>query len=65
MNGDRLPYLLPWVKVNLLIRSITQRTWPEDQWRVIKPQLRLRWRFVFSWDAKAGGTENAADEVGA
>jgi hypothetical protein len=39
-NGDRLPYLLPWVKVNLLIRSITGRIWPEDQWRIIKPQLR-------------------------
>jgi hypothetical protein len=28
------------VKVNLLIRSITGRIWHEDQWRVIKPQLR-------------------------
>jgi hypothetical protein len=39
MNG-RLPYLLPWVKVNLLIRSITQRIWPDEEWRIVKPQLR-------------------------
>jgi hypothetical protein len=37
---NRLPYLLPWVKVNLLIHSITGRIWPEDQWSIIKPQLR-------------------------
>ena len=36
----RLPFLLPWVKVNLLSRSITCRIWPEDDWRIIKPELR-------------------------
>ena len=40
MSPHRLSYLLPWVKVNLLICSITGRIWPEDQWRIIKPQLR-------------------------
>jgi len=36
----RLPYLLPWVKVNLLIRSVTQHNWPEAQWRLVRPRLR-------------------------
>ena len=38
--SSRLPFLLPWIKVNLLIRSIAQRTWPEAEWRIIKPHLR-------------------------
>jgi len=40
MNGHRLPYLLPWVKVNMVIRSITRATWPDEQWRILKPELR-------------------------
>ena len=40
MNETRLPYLLPWVKVNVLIRSITGRVWPEEEWKIIKPHLR-------------------------
>jgi len=26
--------------VSLLIRAITSRIWPEDDWRMIKPELR-------------------------
>ena len=40
MNRDQLPYLLPWVKVNLLIPSTTCQIWPDEQWRVLKPELR-------------------------
>jgi hypothetical protein len=27
-----LPFLFPWLRVNLLIRSITSRTWDERAW---------------------------------
>jgi len=40
MSRPRLPFFLPWVKVHILIRSITNRIWPEEQWRIIKPELR-------------------------
>ena len=39
MNG-RLPFRLPWVKIHLLIRSITTYNWPEDQWALVRSQLR-------------------------
>ena len=29
---NRLPYLLPWVRVLLLIRSITSTTWGHEAW---------------------------------
>ena len=32
-----LPYLLPWVRVLLLIRSITSTTWGHEAW----PQVPL------------------------
>jgi hypothetical protein len=34
-----LPFLLPWIKVNLLIRSITGRVWDERTWPIAKAQL--------------------------
>jgi len=36
----RLPYLLPWVRVLLLIRSITSTTWGAEAWPEVKPVLR-------------------------
>jgi hypothetical protein len=33
MTGSCLPFLLPWVAVNVLIRRITGRVWPEDSGR--------------------------------
>jgi hypothetical protein len=36
MNSSRLPFLLPWVQVNLLICSITWRTWPDLEWQIVK-----------------------------
>jgi hypothetical protein len=36
MNRCRLPLLLPWVNVNLLIRSITGQVWRDEQWRILK-----------------------------
>ena len=35
-----LPYLLPWVRVLLLIRSITSTTWGHEAWPEVKPVLR-------------------------
>jgi len=34
------PYLLPWVRVLLLIRSITSTTWGHEAWPEVKPLLR-------------------------
>jgi len=42
-SGDRVtrqPYLLPWVRVLLLIRSITSTTWGHEAWPEVKPVLR-------------------------
>jgi hypothetical protein len=35
-----LPYLLAWVRVLLLIRSITATTWGHEVWPEVKPVLR-------------------------
>jgi hypothetical protein len=35
-----LPYLLPWVRVLLLIRSITSTTWGHEMWPEVKPGRR-------------------------
>ena len=37
-----LPYLLPWVRVLLLIRSITSTTWGHEAWPQVKPVLLRR-----------------------
>jgi hypothetical protein len=37
---NQLPYLLPWVRVLLLIRSITSTTWGHERWPHVKPLLR-------------------------
>jgi hypothetical protein len=37
---NRLPCLLPWVRVLILIRSITLTTWGYEAWPQIKPVLR-------------------------
>ena len=34
------PFLLPWVRVLLLIRSITSTTWGHEAWPQVKPVLR-------------------------
>ncbi len=36
----QLPYLFFRVTVNLLIQSIIGPRWHEDQWGIVKPQLR-------------------------
>jgi hypothetical protein len=36
----RLPYLLPWVHVLLLIQSIRSTTWGYEKWPHVKPLLR-------------------------
>jgi hypothetical protein len=37
---NRLPYLLPWVRVLFLIHSIRSTTWGHEAWPQIKPILR-------------------------
>ncbi len=34
-----LPFQLPWLRVNLLIRSITGRVWDERAWPIAKAHL--------------------------
>jgi len=36
----RLPYLLPWVRVVFLIRSITSTDWDDQTRRAVQPLLR-------------------------
>ena len=40
------PYLLPWVRVLFLLRSITSTTWGHEARPVVKPLLRLRQRVL-------------------
>jgi hypothetical protein len=35
-----LPYLLPWVRLLFLIRSITSTEWDESAGRLVQPILR-------------------------
>ena len=39
VSGSRLPFLLPWLRVNLLIRSIAERAWDERVWPIAKADL--------------------------
>jgi hypothetical protein len=39
VSGSRLPFLLPWLRVNLLIRSITEGVWDERSWTIAKVHL--------------------------
>ena len=34
------PFLLPYVRVMILIRDITSTTWRHEEWPVVKPLLR-------------------------
>ncbi len=34
------PFLLPWVRVFLPIRSITDEPWPDQTWPLVQPVLR-------------------------
>ena len=36
---NQLPCLLPWVRVLLLIRSITSTTWGHESWPQVEPVL--------------------------
>jgi hypothetical protein len=35
----RLPFLLPWLRLALLIRSILETTWDEETWPTAKTTL--------------------------
>jgi hypothetical protein len=39
-NIEYLPYLLPWVRVLFLIRSITSTEWDDLTRRLVQPLLR-------------------------
>lgn len=42
----RLPFLLPWLRLELLVRSITSTMWDAQAWPVVRaelgPALRMR-----------------------
>jgi len=40
MNPNRFPFLLPWVRAALLIRSILATTWDDATWPQTKEALR-------------------------
>jgi hypothetical protein len=42
MTGPRLPFLLLWVRVALLIRSIRTTTWDDATWPTVKGRTRPR-----------------------
>ena len=50
---NRLPYLLPWVRVSLLIRSIRATTFDEETWPTAKTVL-ARALAMTSWLAREG-----------
>jgi len=52
----RLPYLLPWVRVLVLIRSITSTTWGHEAWPEVKPVLRRALEMGRQFGERAGGT---------
>jgi len=37
--GPRLPFLLPWVRISLLIWSIQTTTWDDATWPTVKVAL--------------------------
>ena len=39
MSGPRLPFLLPWVRLHLLIRSIRTTTWDDATWPTVQVAL--------------------------
>lgn len=52
-SGDRvnqLPYLLPWVRVALLIRSIRTTTFDEATWPTAKTVLNRALAIGIAWD---------------
>ena len=40
VSASRLPFLLPWVRVTLPIRSIQARVWDDATWPTVKVALR-------------------------
>jgi hypothetical protein len=51
-----LPYLLPWVRVLFLIRSITSTDWDDTTGRLVQPISAERWRCAGRSRGRAGGT---------
>jgi len=39
VSESRLPFLLPWVRIALLIRSIRTTTWDDTTWPTVKVML--------------------------
>ena len=36
---SRLPYVLPWLRVELLLRSILTTRWDAATWTIIRPEI--------------------------
>jgi hypothetical protein len=47
---NHLPYLLPWVRVALLIRSIRTTTFDEATWPTAKTVLNRALAIGIAWD---------------
>ena len=54
---NQLPYLLPWVRVALLISSIRAMTFDVATWPTAKTVLRRRSRCGVASRGRAGGTD--------
>ena len=61
---NRLPYLLPWVRVLLLIRSITSTTWGHEAWPQVKPvRCRALSPLFDHGPKKIAGDRSKADQI--
>jgi hypothetical protein len=58
------PFLLPWVRVLLLIRSITTTTWGHEAWPEVKPVLRRALEMRRQMRARAGAAGSVLNRDG-
>jgi hypothetical protein len=55
-----LPYLLRWIRVLLLIRSITSTTCGHEAWPQVRPLLRRALEMRRKMRGRGGGIERVA-----
>jgi hypothetical protein len=53
----QLPYLLPWVRVLFLVRSITSTDWDDTTGRLVQPILRRALEMRRRLRGRGGGPE--------
>jgi hypothetical protein len=52
----RLPYLLPWVRIELLLRSMLEVRWNGDTWPIIRVHLRRSLEIRSALAREGGGS---------